>query len=161
MVWKSFCTIHNRGKSLLTAMTHKNASPVHKLSQSQIRLLQLNKMMLALVHLQILARQSAKACEVIRHGIFTQNVIIHEDLKIACETGHSAQTKIGFFADNAMAIWQDFSLFRREERCYFFTIESDELTVDGDQLALAWKLLWVERPVAERSTQKEKSISTC
>lgn len=62
-------------------------------------------MMLALMHFQIIPRESAETREIISHGIFAENVIVHEDLEIASKTGHTAQSKICFFADNAMAVW--------------------------------------------------------
>ena len=74
---------------IITSMTYEHTSSVYQKSKAGVGFFQGNEIMFAFLEFQIFFVKTAKASEIVSNRVFTENIIIQEDFKIACKTSHS------------------------------------------------------------------------
>ena len=95
----------------LTAVSDEHTPAVDEVAEPGIRVFERHEVVLAGLHVEILAGKSAEPAEVVGDGVLAENVVVEEDAEIAGEAGDASELEIGLLFHDSMAVGQNFRLF--------------------------------------------------
>lgn len=99
----------------LTAVSDEHTPAVDEAAEPGIRVFERHEVMLAGLHVEILAGKSAEPAEVVGDGVLAENVVVENDAEIAGEAGDASELEIGLLFHDSMAVGQNFRLELREK----------------------------------------------
>lgn len=96
-------------------MPYEHTPAVYEVAEPGVGVLERHEVVLAGLHVEILAGKSAEPAEVVGDGVLAENVVVEDDAEVAGEAGDASELEVGLLFDDAMAVGQNFGL-RGERR---------------------------------------------